>query len=208
MGNTPHEALSREDCEQIGSSVRACAEQGDLEGAWSAARPLLDRQASDENADQWLVWLVRQESFSRERGLEILREAVEAHGRDNPEFFCRIGQALGAVWDRRYLNDPPPSDPLFAAVATRLREMASRHAPAEVEQLIQVALAIAARILGRTWDATTEKAARRLVELQGDRWEFHYDLGLFLKNRGRFAEGVEANLQARALGGADDEALQ
>jgi hypothetical protein len=69
------------------------------------------------------------------------------------------------------------------------------------------ALVSASRLLGRGWDAVAERGYRRLLALRPDRWQDQYNLGLFFKVRGRFAEGVSANERAAALGGGDDESV-
>lgn len=57
------------------------------------------------------------------------------------------------------------------------------------------------RALGRTWDPVAEAAHRQVLAARPDRWQDHYNQGLFFKNRGRFAEGLAANQRALALGG-------
>src|SRR5262245_48035187 len=66
----------------------------------------------------------------------------------------------------------------------------------------------AARMMGRQRDAVVEAAALRLIELDPKRGSHYYNYGLFLKTRGRFREGMQANQRARALASETDEACE
>jgi hypothetical protein len=168
---------------------------------------LLDAQSRDSDAAAALLDLVDGRGLPVDRGLEIVRALFEAHG-DDDAFLGVMGTALEGAHDLRFLNAPPAADPLFVTIAERLRSRldAVRGAPIELELL--GGLATVGRLLGRTWDVDTERAYRRLVELRPDRWQDLYNLGLFFKVRGRFAEGLDANRRAAAAGGDADESVQ
>jgi hypothetical protein len=108
------------------------------------------------------------------------------------------------VHDVRFLNGAPPSDPIFRDLAERLRARAPHVRGQPAEAAILRGLSTAGRLLGRAWDADTEAAHSRRIELRPERWEEHYDLGLFFKVRGRFAEGLAANRRAAELGSTDE----
>lgn len=129
-----------------------------------------------------------------------------AHG-DDDAMLGGLGSALEAAHDLRFLNGAPLSDDVFRGVAERLRSRVPlvRGSAGEVPML--VGLATAGRLLGRAWDSDTESAYRRLLELRPTRWQDHDNFGLFLKVRGRFAEGLATNRRAAELGG-DDESVR
>src|SRR5262249_33430114 len=60
-------------------------------------------------------------------------------------------------------------------------------------------LATSARMLARQHDAIAESSHRKLTEIDPRKSEYHYNLGLFYKTRGRFEEGVAANQAAASL---------
>ena len=106
----------------------------------------------------------------------------------------------------RYLNAAPPTDPLYELVASKLLAMADEVTEGEDQQAsVLRGLATVGRILGRSWDSVTEQCRLRLVELEPERWQEHFDLGLFYKTRGRFKEGMIANQCAATLGGQQDD---
>jgi hypothetical protein len=110
------------------------------------------------------------------------------------------------VHDFRFLNAGPPADPVFVALAMRLRDLLATRgwSPEEENELLE-GLATVARCIGRTWDAESERCRRELVERRPERWQDLYNLGLFFKTRGRFAEGLAANRKAAALAGPGQE---
>jgi tetratricopeptide (TPR) repeat protein len=68
----------------------------------------------------------------------------------------------------------------------------------EQEQILR-GLATAARMMARQRDMAAEDSLRRLTEINPRKSAHHYNLGLFYKTRGRFAEGVTANRTAASL---------
>ena len=198
--------LSQNDIDAVTAAVTARADEEDPEGAWAAAEPLWQRSAHQRQAAVALLRLVDRQAFTKTRSLEILRRAFDTHAAD-PALLAAIGEALEAAHDVRFLNAAPPSDPLFERVATRLDEQCFATRAVETEVKLLGGLATASRLLGRSWDAVAERAHRRLVLLRPDRWQDHYNLGLFFKTRGRFPEAVVANRRAAELGG-DDEGVQ
>jgi hypothetical protein len=109
--------------------------------------------------------------------------------------------------DLRYLNAAPPTDPMPAELVRCALDHLTR-AEGDTEHLLQRGVASAARLLGREWDEIAEQAQRRTIALRPESWSPHYNLGLFFKTRGRFAEGVQANQAAQALGGAEIDSVQ
>lgn len=187
--------------------VLAAAGRGDSVAAWTAAAPLLPNVKSQSAAARALIDLTEQRAFGVDHALAVVRGAFEAHA-DDDTLLGDMGSALEAAHDMRFLNAPPPSDPLFERVALRLRDRLFACGGDDIEPLLQSGFSTAARLLGPAWDADAERAYRRLVELRPHRWQDQYNLGLFYKVRGRFAEGAAANQRAVALGGGDDDGVR
>ncbi len=199
--------LSKEQRDDIVRAVLEHAANDRLDAAWTAAEPLLEVQAGDSEAAEALVHLLGEGAFSRERAAGVAEAVLAAHG-DDAGIVGHLGTALETVRDFRYLNAAPPAEPIFVRVATRLREiLAAGVRPIEDEVGLLGGLAVAARSIGRSWDGEAERCYRRLVELRPERWQDQYDLGLFYKTRGRFAEGLAANRRAAELGGAGQDSV-
>jgi hypothetical protein len=199
-------SLSRARIDAIVQRAVACADTGDTDGAWRHASALLDDQARNRRAAMALLDLVDRRAFSLEQGVAAVGRVFESHA-DDGAILCAIGSALEAVHDIRFLNGPPASAPIFQEVGNRLRRRASSARGTDEEIDLLTALATTARLLGRAWDSEAEAAYRRLVELRPERWQEHYNLGLFYKVRGRFAEGLAANQRAQSIGGAEEESV-
>jgi hypothetical protein len=192
--------------ERVDEIVRLVQERAaahDHDGAWAAAGPLLAAHGHQPAAARAAALLLRERAFDQERGIEVASALFEAH-RDDVAIASAIGEAFEALHEVDFLNAAPPDHPLFTAVATRLRDLAAATSDRDQQTCASRGLATASRILGRSWDAVAEPAYRRVVEANPDAWESHYDLGLFYKTRGRFADGQAANQRALDLGGAED----
>jgi hypothetical protein len=178
----------------------------DRDKAWDAVAPLRRVQKRQRVAAQGLAMLLKGGAFDRERGLELAGELLESRG-DEAWVVAAIADAAEVLHDVRYLNNAPPREPIFETVARRLEEMLG-DLDGEDEINALEGLTTVGRVLGRSWDEVTERAHRRLLELAPDGWQNHYNLGLFFKTRGRFAEGQAVNQRAVELGGGDsDEVL-
>jgi hypothetical protein len=201
-------ALSEHEIAAAVGSAEFYAGKGDVEAAQRALAPLLDAQAHHSPAAVALLGVVDRRVLPVDRGLELARSVFEAHA-DDDALLGIMGSALEGAHDLRFLNAPPASDPLFASVAERLRaRLDSVSDDPTIEIALLGGLATAGRLLGRAWDADAERAYRRLVELRPGRWQDLYNMGLFFKVRARFAEGLDANQRAAALGGAEDDSVQ
>ncbi len=176
--------------------ARECAEAEDYEGAWDAARVLRDNVDSDDPA-RALAWLLDQGSFSPTAGLQVATLLFDAHSED-VDMLCVLGEALEGLSDIDWLNAAPPDHPLFQQVIGALIAVAEDAEP-EQRAPIMRSLGMAAKARGRAYDGVAEEAGKLLIELEPDSPWSHYNLGLFYKTRGRFAEGAEANQRALEL---------
>ena len=174
------------------------ARSGREEEAWQALRPLLRAQRSQPEAALCLAAIVDQRCLPIERALEVLVEVEQAHPAD-AKVMGAVGLALEGARDVDQLNLAPPEHPLFLSMISKLDALAASVRGGERELLVLRGLATAARMVGRQRDDVAAKSYRRLVELEPQNPASHYNLGLFLKTRGRFREGAEANSAAARL---------
>jgi len=216
---TPQPELSAERLDELVRAALSHAEHGASDLAWACVQPMVQAQAEQPTVAEALLHVVACDVFDRPTSATVVRAVFDAHEHE-PDVVARVGGVLESVHDIRFLNDAPPSDPLYQRVGERLVEMANAVAggdgedeggesveDAAKEARILRGLACVARVLGRSWDDVAEHSRLRLVALEPGRWEDHYDLGLFYKMRGRFAEGLVANRCAAALGGDQDDAV-
>ncbi len=190
------------------ATIREHGEKQEWDQAWQAAQPLVEVQGEQVDAALALAGCLRAGLFGRLRGISLAALLLDAH-RDSWAVLGSLGEALPALHGIDDLNGAAPAEPIFGAVVARLQELErGPHRDAAAESWVLRGLAGSCRALGRSADASAERALRRLVELSPGRWEDHYDLGLFYKMRARFAEGQAANQRASDLGGADDEAVR
>ncbi len=145
-----------------------------------------------------LLWIVNERSLAREDAAELLTEIADAHD-DNMNILSRLGSCLEAVRDIDDLNALAPAHPIFQKAVEKLVRLAKLcEGKAEQEQVLR-GLATAARMMARQRDAIAEDCLRRLIDINPRESAHHYNLGLFYKTRGRFAEGVTANQAAANL---------
>jgi len=162
--------------------------------------PLLERISENEVA-LVVIHLLGHRVFSTETGVEVAASLLEHHAGDS-EVLGLLGRALEGVHDLRLLNGPPPSHPVFRNVATKLQQHVKDATSVDAGMI--EGLATSARLLGRSWDKVAERELLDLVKILPDSWGPRYDLGLFYKTRGRFAEGQAANKAAWERGGHED----
>lgn len=191
---------------KVAESVEAA--KGEAEG-WAALEPLLDAWRKAPDVPEVTVALVRAlgvERLARERRLELAAQVLAAW-RTEPDILVRLGEAAETIADRRYLNAAPPQDPFFEELlGAQRRALAKVHSP-ELLLSLHEAVSTVARLCGRRRDEVCEASHRELLRLRPNRWQDQYNFGLFLKNRGRFAEGVWANQRAAELGGASRDSV-
>lgn len=185
-------------------AASTAAVNGNEAAAWLALAPLLEMWRTDSETARALAVALGLEGLARERRLDLANEVLAAY-RDNPRVLAPLGAAVETIVDRRYLNAAPPDAPFFKEMLSSLQR-AFADGP-RLESRLGEALATVARACGRVADDVCEAAHKWLLEQRPTRWQDHYNYGLFLKCRGRFAEGMRANQRAAELGGADEESV-
>jgi hypothetical protein len=193
-----HSVLSSDEIDAIEHRVMSAAQGGNEEEAWKALTRLLSAQASQREAALSLTGIVDRRWLSIDRALQVLAQIERAHDGD-AKVLAAVGVALEGARDIDQLNLGPPEHPLFLSVLGKLTTLAARTKGDELEPLVLRGLGTAARMVGRQRDEVAAEAFRRLVDLDPQDSASHYSYGLFLKTRGRFREGVDANSASARL---------
>lgn len=201
MSGRLSEVLSPDDIETFARAI-ADAAGGRKE---EAVQRLLDAQRHQGEAALCLIWAVNEGHVARDEGHGIFAEIAQAYA-DAPAILGALGESLGSVRDVDDLNAPPPDHPLFRSVLDRLSAFADEDGPHKA--VVLRGLATTARMMARQHDAIAERCYRRLIELAPRDSVPRYNLGLFCKTRGRFAEGLTANQAAARLGDETTEATE
>lgn len=199
--------LSDEELKAAESAALDAAKNGDSDLVWQSIEPILASQARNRDAALALLRIVDGGSLSHENTLRILTD-IEEHHSDDIEIVGHIGFCLEEACDTVFLNRAPPEESLFGRVVETLT--AAMDDPLQDENRPQIlrGLATAARMMARQGDDVAEAAYKRLVELQPESSSAFYCLGLFLKTRGRFREGMLANLRAAELAVTPTDAMK
>jgi tetratricopeptide (TPR) repeat protein len=202
-----HSVLSSAEIDAIERRVIEAAQAGRDEEAWKALTPLLRAQRSQREAALCLADIVDQRCLSIDRAVQVLADVEQAHAGE-AKILAAVGNALEGARDIDQLNSAPPEHPLFLSVLGRLETLAKASKGDELERFVLRGLATAARMVGRQRDDVAAESYRRLVELDPEDATKHYNYGLFLKTRGRFREGVEANSASARLRGEPNESTE
>ncbi|MGY3440925.1 tetratricopeptide (TPR) repeat protein [Bradyrhizobium sp. USDA 4473] len=197
MSNGPSAVLSSDEIAAIARDAVAAGPDS-KQAAWQKIQPLRKAQRHQPEAARALIWIVDERGLAREQAADLLSEIADAHD-DNIGLLSTLGQCLEAARDIDDLNAPPPEHPIFQTMIEKLGRLAQLHVARPEQEQILRGLATAARMTARQNDAITEDSLRKLVELDPQKSANHYNLGLFYKTRGRFAEGAAANRTAASL---------
>ena len=206
MSGAPSKVLSPQEIKALEGQIVEAAKAGRTEDLWDRLQPLRNLQRHQQGAAAALIRIVGHACLERDQAADLLAEIVEAHPED-PALLKGLGACLEVVRDIDDLNAAAPDHPALQTIVDRLAAARDRAGPSEEEDLLD-ALATAARMLARQRDALAEASYRRLVEIDPDCGSHHYNLGLFFKTRGRFAEGLAANRAAARLAKEPQEAIE
>jgi len=195
------EFLTPSQLDTIRKRIVSDAQAGRDDEAWSGLQSLLPASRRQEFVAAGVAHIVGSGHFSIERALQALEEVYSAHPHSE-SVLGPLGQALDEARDIDDLNSPAPDSPLFENVVNALSKLSERERGTDKEIDLLLGLRTAARMMARQHDELAEKSARRLVELQPKDGSHHYCLGLFLKTRGGFRDGMLANQAAITRHGA------
>lgn len=169
-------------------------------------RELLDViSASVHNltAAEYLSHALTLPGWPGERRVELAAPLTQRWSSE-PRVMAPLANFFEVFVDLRLLNDAPPSD----ESSQRLLQFAAREfekATGEARHDAAYVLFSVARLSGRAADGLCERAIKAVIEHTPDAPNAWYDYGLFLKTRGRFAEGLAANQRAALLRKETDE---
>jgi hypothetical protein len=203
----PGARLSFDEIDALVRDVMVEAQTGRKLAVWQKVQPLRNAQSQQAEAATALLWVVDQHCLEREAAIDILSEVAESHDQ-NPRILSALGRCLAAVRDIDDLNSAPPSSSLFRAVLEKLEAFAALYDGKPEQVPILEGLATSARMLARQHDAIAESSYRKLTAIEPQDSAHHYNLGLFFKTRGRFAEGVVSNQVAASLLDEVDESYE
>ncbi len=178
--------------------ARELADKGDAVGAWRMARPLMAHAATDAHAALALAMLLGRPIAPTGERVDHAARLLDRWS-DDLDVLVALGHSSETLTDLRR-PIAPPHHPMFEALVLRLRDELDDGGPADLRLPLAEALSTAARAAGPRFDGDAEEAFAERFELSGDRWQVWYDRGLFLKVRGRFAEGLHACRRAVELG--------
>jgi tetratricopeptide (TPR) repeat protein len=198
MSNGPSAVLSSDEIGAIARDVIAEGQAGNKQAAWQKTQPLRKVQRHQPDAAMALLWLIDERSLAREEAAGVLSEIAGAHDED-VNILSALGQCLEAVRDIDDLNAPPPGHSIFQTMVEKLGSLAKVYEGRLEQERILRGLATSARMMARQKDAIAESSLRKLIEIDPRNSAHQYNLGLFYKTRGRFAEGVAANRSAAGL---------
>lgn len=187
-----------------------CAADERSDAAWQAIAPVLAVALAPGSNAELAASVARnvvgEPAFEHSGRLELARRLL---GRWPTDFgvLIALARATESLVDMRFLNAAPPDDPYFHQLANALCDIADAAVSDDQSITAARAISVVARVCGRAWDDACEQA-HQVVLAKDPSWQAWYDYGLFLKTRGRFREGFQANLRARDRGGESDEAAQ
>jgi hypothetical protein len=198
MPNGPSAPLSSEEIAAIARDAVTEGRAGRKQVASQKIEPLRKSQRHQTEAAMALLWIVDEGSLAREEAADVLSEIADAYD-DHTAILSGLGLCFEAVRDIDDLNAAAPAHPVFQTAVEKLDRLARLYeGKAEQEQILR-GLATAARMMARQRDTIAEGSLRKLTEINPRNSAHHYNLGLFYKTRGRFAEGVTANQAAASL---------
>ncbi|MDN5000588.1 prenyltransferase [Bradyrhizobium sp. GCM10027634] len=198
MLNGPSPVLSSDEIAAIVRDAVAEGQAGRQQAASQKIQPLRMAQRHQTEAAKALSWIVGERSLAREEAADVISEIADAYDHDTA-ILSELGLCLEAVRDIDDLNAAAPAHPIFRTMVEKLDRLAGPYeGKAEQEEILR-GLATAARMMARQRDTIAEGSLRKLTEINPRKSAYHYNLGLFYKTRGRFAEGVTANRAAVGL---------
>jgi tetratricopeptide (TPR) repeat protein len=207
MSNGPVALLSSEEIEALARDVIAEAQAGQKQAAWHKLQPLRKAQLRQPEAAMALLGIVYERCLERGNAIDVLSEVAHSHDQDF-QILSVLGRCLEAASDIDDLNARPPGDSVFHTIVEKLDGLAKVHEGQAQQEPILEGLATAARMLARQHDAIAESSHRKLTEINPKNSAYHYNLGLYYKTRGKFAEGVTSNQIATSLMGEPVESYE
>jgi len=207
MSNGPSAILSLDEIGTIVRDVLAEGKAGRGELVWQMIQPLRNAQSRQRAAAMALLLIIAERGLEADAAVEILSEIEPSHDQDI-EILSALGNCLERARDIHDLNASPPADLVFLNAVKKLDALAKAYEGRPEQETILQGLSTSARMLARQHDTIAESSHRELTKINPQNSEYHYNLGLFYKTRGRFEEGVRANQTAASLADEISEAVE
>ncbi len=207
MSGFPSKILTDDEIEALEAEILEDVEAGREGALRDKLQTLRSAQRHQKEAAESLLRIVERQGLPWTGAAEVLSEIAESHPED-VDILKTLGECLESARDIDDLNAPPPEDPVFEDVVEKLAAFAEDFEGQAGEEDILCGLATAARMMARQGDEIAERCYRRLTEVNPQKSAYHYNLGLFYKTRGRFAEGMEANRTAARLAEESVESIE
>lgn len=187
--------------------VTACVRAGELEQAWVLLEDRREHLATDRELA--LVWLELLEVDPARKTLVDDASLALRRWPDDPAVVTAACAALLAASQRRPPDEPEPRGGpawIAAEAAEQCLQTLGADGVADPHRAgyLWINRANALRLAGGD-EESARNAYDRALELAPERGWWWYDLGLFLKGRGRWQEALDAMLRARARVGEERE---
>jgi tetratricopeptide (TPR) repeat protein len=185
------------------AAIRERLSKDDLAGAWALlpAAPELAK-AGPEIALTWLE-TARMAPVLSSTELVAAVTTIDAAFPDEVSVGMAAALTLVTALSRRPMDTPATADPL-AETARRIAERVANAALADdVRPFAELGLGNALRLESRARDDEASHRFDAAIAARPDDPDFRFDVGLFHKSRGRFAEAHDAFQRAFALGRRD-----
>ncbi|WP_245344845.1 MULTISPECIES: hypothetical protein [unclassified Rhizobium] len=148
MSNGPSAVLTSDEIDAIARDVVAEGQAGRTSAAWQKIQPFRKAQRHQTEVAMALLWIVDQQSLTREEATDVLSEIADAH-EDNIDILSALGLCLEAVRDIDDLNASPPEHPIFQSTVATLDRLAKLHEGQPEHKQILRGLATSARMMAR-----------------------------------------------------------
>ena len=161
-----------------------------------------------QDLETTLVWMRLLANVPHDAQLQ--EEAERALRLEDSRAVIAACAALNAKAELRPLDAPPRSEgPEHRAAAAALAEIESLGEDGDPELLgyLWINRANALRSMGKEFDALAQEAYATALRYGPDKGSWWFDLGVLHKWRGRFQQGFEASLRARARIGDEKRVL-
>ncbi|MEM9057491.1 MAG: prenyltransferase, partial [Pseudomonadota bacterium] len=191
-------SFSKTRIEAVEDRVADAADSGETAQISALIAPLRKRLRHQRDCAVSLLWMIECGRIPLGQAVELVAEIFGAY-RHDVDVVARIGRSLEGARDIDQLNLAAPQEPVFGQIVSALEALSQTALGHGDKVAVLDGLSTAARMTARQHDELAGVAYRQLLQLEPDNDARHYGYGLFLKTRGRFAEGMAANARARSL---------
>ena len=198
--------LSDSQIEQVKDAIKFALDEDNYDDVNDYMNLLIDRLPEQVAVAQAIIEIVEEQLFIVDDNCELLDDVFSEY-QDDAHMVCQIGHALEFARNIDDLNEAPSEHPIFKQVIDELMLILDKVEP-ENERHVLNAFTSAMRMMGRQYDKQLQVYHQRLIALEPNNADNHYNYGLFCKTRGLFEQGMLANQKALELRGERDDATE